>query len=88
MAAVTLWCLELHLLIQIIINRLALITSHRLIQLIKWGSFAIILFINIGVYCIWIPARLQISQTYIDINQVFDRCEKVLYLLLDAALNF
>jgi len=56
--------------------------------MVKWGSCAIILVINIGVYCIWIPARLQISQTYIEINNIFDRCEKAIYLLLDATLNF
>jgi len=89
MTAVTLWCIELHLLIQIIVNRVSLlIVSRRRASTIKWGSCAIILFINIGVYCIWVPARLQISQTYMDINDIFDRCEKAVYLLLDAALNF
>lgn len=89
MTAVTLWCIELHLLIQIIVNRVSLlIISRRRASTIKWGSCAIILFINIGVYCIWVPARLQISQTYIHINDIFDRCEKAIYLLLDAALNF
>ncbi|KAK5939725.1 hypothetical protein PMZ80_008107 [Knufia obscura] len=89
MVAVTLWCIELHLLIQIIVNRIALlITSRRRITIIKWGSCAIILVLNIGVYCIWIPARLQVTQTYINVNNVFDRCEKVVYLLLDALLNF
>lgn len=43
--------------------------------------------INISVYTIWIPARMQISEEYIQINSWWDRCEKVLYLLIDAALN-
>jgi hypothetical protein len=59
--------------------------------------------INISVWCIWIPARLQISPRYvvspllrciiltahrwIQINEVWDRIEKVLYLIIDAYLN-
>ena len=34
-----------------------------------------------------IPARLQTSKTYIKINDVWDRCEKVIYLIVDAILN-
>lgn len=43
--------------------------------------------INISVYCIWIPARLQISDRFIWINEWWDRCEKVIYLIADASLN-
>ncbi|RYP04321.1 hypothetical protein DL764_004514 [Monosporascus ibericus] len=43
--------------------------------------------INISVYCIWIPARLQISPTYIYVNEVWDRVEKVIFCLIDASLN-
>ena len=34
------------------------------------------------------PARLQVSEGYIKINDVWDRCEKVIYLVVDAMLNF
>ena len=44
--------------------------------------------INISVYNIWLPARLQISERYIWINSWWDRCEKVAYLLVDGSLNF
>lgn len=44
--------------------------------------------INISVFCIWIPARLQISARYHLINEFWDRTEKILYLLVDAALNW
>ncbi|KAH7112726.1 hypothetical protein EDB81DRAFT_922848 [Dactylonectria macrodidyma] len=44
--------------------------------------------VNISVYNIWIPARLQISERYIWINEWWDRVEKVIYLLVDGALNF
>ncbi|RYP89450.1 hypothetical protein DL769_000001 [Monosporascus sp. CRB-8-3] len=43
--------------------------------------------INISVYCIWIPARLQISPTYIHVNEIWDRVEKVIFCLIDASLN-
>ena len=41
-----------------------------------------------SVYCIWIPARMQISEHYIHINIYWDRIEKCIYLVVDAALNF
>lgn len=44
--------------------------------------------INISVFFIWIPARLQISHKYEIINEYWDRTEKCLYLLVDAALNW
>lgn len=43
--------------------------------------------INISVYCIWIPARLQISEQYVKINDIWDRCEKAIYLVVDGLLN-
>lgn len=76
-------------LLQIIINRCAiLITDRRLASRIKWGVAGVITAINISVYCIWVPARLQISEQYVHINEWWDRCEKVIYLIVDAALNF
>jgi hypothetical protein len=48
----------------------------------------IVTLINISVFCIWMPARLQISPTYIHVNEIWDRIEKVLYLLLDGTLNW
>lgn len=44
--------------------------------------------INISVFCIWIPARLQISKSYHTINEFWDRTEKVLYLIIDGVLNW
>lgn len=51
------------------------------------GVAVLITAINISVYIIWIPAHLQISERYIWINEWWDRCEKVIYLLVDASLN-
>jgi hypothetical protein len=55
---------------------------------LKIGVAVLITAVNISVYCIWIPARLQISDRYEYINVVWDRCEKVIYLLVDATLNW
>ncbi|PTD10246.1 hypothetical protein FCULG_00008806 [Fusarium culmorum] len=83
-----LWCIQIQTLIQIIVNRIAILMVNR--QNAKWlkiWSFVIILCINISVFMIWIPARLQINDTWADINKVWDRIEKVIFLLVDAGLN-
>ncbi|EFQ26968.1 uncharacterized protein GLRG_02139, partial [Colletotrichum graminicola M1.001] len=75
-------------LMQIIINRIAvlmLVPSHA--TRLKWAVFAILLAVNISVFCIWIPARLQISETYVQINEIWDRVEKGILLVVDAGLN-
>ncbi|CAE6448215.1 unnamed protein product [Rhizoctonia solani] len=88
LAIVTLWALQLQLLLQIIVSRICIllpIPSHRF-----WLKFAVaawIVMISISVYCIWIPAKLQISESYIRLNWYWDHIEKILYLVTDAALN-
>lgn len=54
---------------------------------LKLTVAAIATVINISVFIIWIPARLEINQTWQHINSVWDRIEKVLFLFLDASLN-
>lgn len=39
------------------------------------------------MFCIWIPDRLQINDSYHRINFVWDRIEKCLFLVIDASLN-
>lgn len=74
---------------QIIINRIALLAvSQTTVRRIKWGTFGILVVINISVFCIWIPARLQINPTYIHINEIWDRVEKGIFAVIDLALNF
>lgn len=63
-----------------------MIDRRRASQL-KWGVAAIITAINVSVYCIWIPARLQVSDDYIRINKIWDRIEKCIYLVVDVLLN-
>lgn len=84
----TFWALQVQFLLQIIINRCAILMPERhTVQWLKFGVAVLITAINISVYTIWIPARLQISERYIWINEWWDRCEKVIYLLVDGALN-
>ncbi|KAJ7150540.1 hypothetical protein C8R43DRAFT_1067986 [Mycena crocata] len=85
----TLWALQVQLLLQIIVNRICiLLRNDRERNLLKYGTAGLILIINISVYNIWIPAKLQINQQYHDINIWWDRIEKCLYLVVDAALNW
>ncbi|KAF2635177.1 hypothetical protein P280DRAFT_378149, partial [Massarina eburnea CBS 473.64] len=89
MAILLLWSIQVQLLLQIIINRIRVILADR-----KKGRNLIITvavlitLINISVYCIWIPARLEISTRYVHINDVWDRIEKGIYLIIDGTLNW
>ncbi|KAK5630054.1 hypothetical protein RRF57_005769 [Xylaria bambusicola] len=78
----------LHFLLQIIINRCRIVAHNEaLVKKLKIGVAVLITAVNISVYNIWIPARLQISERYIHINNWWDRCEKVIYMIVDACLN-
>ncbi|KAK7178250.1 hypothetical protein PSPO01_15706 [Paraphaeosphaeria sporulosa] len=85
------WIFEIQLLMQIIINRIALIAEHRrTVWRIKWGTALIITTVNILVMVIWIPAHLDPppSQIFVDINDVWDKISKVIILVVDAGLNW
>lgn len=57
----TLWVFEVQLLMQIIVNRLAVIhESPRKIRLVKYGTLALIGLVEVAVFCIWIPGHLGI----------------------------
>lgn len=61
---VVLWVFELQLLMQIIINRLSIVmVDKRKAFKLKWGVALCVTLINISVFLIWIPARLQINPT-------------------------
>ncbi|KAF1848761.1 uncharacterized protein K460DRAFT_353702 [Cucurbitaria berberidis CBS 394.84] len=79
----------IQLLLQIVINRIRIIldSKERGRQLII-GTAIIVTLINISVFIIWLPARLQISERWIRVNNVWDRVEKVLYLTIDGFLNY
>jgi len=60
------WVLEIQLLMQIIINRVAIIAeSQKTVRYLKWGTAGVITAINIAVFIIWIPSHLNppVSQT-------------------------
>ncbi|EXK76098.1 hypothetical protein FOQG_19143 [Fusarium oxysporum f. sp. raphani 54005] len=85
----TTWALQVQFLLQIIINRCSiLLTDKKHAYRLKVGVAVLITAVNISVYTIWIPARLQISERYIWINEWWDRVEKAIYLIVDGALNY
>ncbi|KAL6822074.1 hypothetical protein J3E69DRAFT_382632 [Trichoderma sp. SZMC 28015] len=86
-----LWVFEIQLLMQIIVNRIAIIAEDRnTVFRLKWGTAGIITCINIAVFCIWIPAHTAppVSDLYVRINEIWDRISKILILLVDAGLNY
>ncbi|KAF6513996.1 hypothetical protein IWW34DRAFT_858678 [Fusarium oxysporum f. sp. albedinis] len=88
-AILTTWALQVQFLLQIIINRCSiLLMDKKHAYRLKVGVAVLITAVNISVYTIWIPARLQISERYIWINEWWDRVEKAIYLIVDGALNY
>ncbi|KAH7014509.1 uncharacterized protein B0I36DRAFT_369460 [Microdochium trichocladiopsis] len=80
--------IQMQCILQIIINRVALIVANPTqVRRIRLVVFAIASAINISGYPIWIPARLQLTPHWAVINFWWDRSEKVLYALVDIALN-
>ena len=60
------WCIQVQLLLQIIINRIRIIVPDRKrSRMIMIGTAVFVTAINISVFNIWIPARLQISHRYV-----------------------
>lgn len=78
----------MHCILQIIINRVSLVMVNKnRARRLRLVIFIIVIMINITVFCIWIPARLQINETYIRVNDVWDRTEKGVFAVVDAGLN-
>ncbi|KAG9122275.1 hypothetical protein FRC07_001430 [Ceratobasidium sp. 392] len=72
----TTWALQVQFLLQIIVNRICILLPTP--QRRFWLKFIVAVWItaiNISVYCVWVPAKLQISQRYHDINIWWDRTE-------------
>jgi hypothetical protein len=61
--------------------------NRKKFRLLKYGVAFIITLVNISVYCIWIPARLNVSERYVHINAIWDRIEKCIFLIVDVSLN-
>jgi hypothetical protein len=85
---VTIWASMVQLLPQIIINRIGIILGDPArLRMYKMVTAVIMTIVCISVYSIWIPARMEVSDRFVAINKVWDRCEKVIYLLVDLFLN-
>ncbi|RYP61680.1 hypothetical protein DL769_007609 [Monosporascus sp. CRB-8-3] len=82
------WSIQIQFLMQIIINRIALLMYDPLmVRKLKWTVFSIILCLTTSVTIIWIPASLQISQTWQEVNAVWDRAKQAVLMLMDVCLN-
>ncbi|VUC20071.1 unnamed protein product [Clonostachys rosea] len=82
------WFFQIHTLFQIIVNRIAVLSVRsKTIFRLKWGVFFLTCLINISVACIWVPASLQINETFISVNNVWDRLEKAIICVMDTGLN-
>lgn len=82
------WSLQIQLLMQIIINRIAfLMAVPGAARSLKWSVFLLLLLVNISVMVIWTPAHLQLSPRWIHINDIWDRVEKVIFCIIDLSLN-
>jgi hypothetical protein len=89
LAILALWVIQVHCLFQIIINRVSILMMNRKrAKQLKIGVAAGIVVLNITVFCIWIPAKLEVNQTFVKLNVVWDRIEKVIILVVDAWLNY
>ncbi|KXH38344.1 hypothetical protein CNYM01_07534 [Colletotrichum nymphaeae SA-01] len=83
-----LWTLQTQLALQIIANRLGLVMMDKSrVKIMKISLLVIVGIINISVACIWIPARLTQKEPFVRINEIWDRMEKIIYLILDLTLN-
>ncbi|KAI0179703.1 hypothetical protein GGR52DRAFT_587237 [Hypoxylon sp. FL1284] len=85
---ITVWVFQIQCVIHIIINRIGLLMhDRRRVRNLHIIIGLILALVNVSVYCIWVPARLQISETFINVNEIWDRIEKAIFAVLDAALN-
>ncbi|KAH9813448.1 hypothetical protein DFH28DRAFT_372250 [Melampsora americana] len=88
LVALTLWAIQVQIVVQIILNRISMVWSNPRHKLFLWWGVTVwITLINISVFCIWLPATLRLSDHIVMVNRIWDRLEKFLYLLTDAALN-
>ncbi|KAG9592476.1 hypothetical protein KCU77_g6710, partial [Aureobasidium melanogenum] len=82
---------EVQFLMQIIINRISIISERKATaQRLKIVTAVVISCINIAVFCIFIPSHLSPppSMVFVHINKYWDRCSKILIMLVDAFLNW
>ncbi|KAK5661603.1 hypothetical protein OQA88_9703 [Cercophora sp. LCS_1] len=82
------WTIEMHCLAQILVNRIALLMFDPLrARHLKIAVLVIIFILTASVTIIWIPACMEINPTWEFANDIWDRGEKVFFLVLDVSLN-
>jgi hypothetical protein len=82
------WTIEMHCLAQILVNRVSLLLFNPSdARRLKLLVFVVVFVLTTSVTIVWIPARMQISERWIDVNDIWDRGEKVCFLIFDVALN-
>ncbi|KAK7423539.1 hypothetical protein QQX98_000997 [Neonectria punicea] len=87
-SVVLLRALQVQFLPQIILDRVSLLMDvPGQATKLKWLLFTILFALNISVFVVWMPAHLQVSQKWIHLNTIWDRCDKVIFTLVDAAVN-
>ncbi|PLW34559.1 hypothetical protein PCASD_12931 [Puccinia coronata f. sp. avenae] len=83
-----LWAVQLHCVFQIMVSRIVLIwasPSHR--QFLRWGIFVWTSVLITAAFSTWIPARLQVSKTFIKLNNIFYPTIRILCLLTNLFLS-
>ncbi|KAA1123183.1 hypothetical protein PGTUg99_020512 [Puccinia graminis f. sp. tritici] len=88
LCVINLWAIQLNCVFQIMVSRIILIWSnqvHR--QILRWGTFFWALFLTAAVFSTWIPARLRVSDKFIQIDSIWYRVTRVICLLTNAGLN-
>jgi hypothetical protein len=78
LAILALWVIQVHCLFQIIINRVSILMMNRKrAQQLKFGVASGIVVLNITVFCIWIPAKLHVNDTFVKINVIWGTYARV-----------
>ncbi|THZ59248.1 hypothetical protein D6C86_05839 [Aureobasidium pullulans] len=81
------WTISLQCILQIIINRISVLMVRKNAVRLKIIVCLLTLVINISAFLVWLPALLQINETWMTINVHWDRAEKACFLVMDGGLN-
>lgn len=82
------WAIERHCLAQILANRVAvLLTSPATARRLKWGVFLGTAVLTTSVVVVWTPGVMGVSAGWERAKEVWDRGEKVCFLVGDVGLN-
>ncbi|KAK0648654.1 hypothetical protein B0T16DRAFT_295292, partial [Cercophora newfieldiana] len=85
---ILMWAVEMHCQAQILVNRVSLLLfDHAQVRQLKLGVVAVVFVLTTSVIIIWTPAKMEISEGWIDANTIWDRGEKVCFLIFDVAIN-